>query len=403
MTDVHDDKHHNKIITKKKIVYPLALIDRIGELCKQVFFLRNLYDENEYDITVVTFPPHSLPRTNKATYDLVLRGLTVGHSTDSKFMWACHSHKDLSVQIQGDILYVFTRLDKLQIMFFEKLLNKKPIYRFSLSDSDIDKGIRLCAKFNIPESAPIVVLHARESGYLGDSHSYRNASIENYIPAINYLINEGFYIVRFGDKSMKRFVNPPAQLIDAPFHPEYTDFVEPYFSAVSKFFIACGSGPDNIAIGFGTPVLFINVVMVAAMFGTEKDLFVPKKFYSHKLRRYLTHEEFILSPAVNFFEDRLFQEAGVEHRENSPEEILMAVKEMNARIDGVYSTPQEEITKINQRVKTIQSKAHYFRKCTIDPNVWASFPVYAPYLSKMQISMEFIKMNPDFIGHEWPM
>jgi len=391
------------MITKKKIVYPLALIDRIGEMVRQIFHLRNLYDENIYDITVVTFPPHSMLRTNKAAYDLVLRGLTVGHSTDPKFMWACHSHKDNSVQIQGDISYVFTRLDKLQTMFFEKFQNKKPIFNFLLSDSDIDKGSQLCANFNIPKFVPIVTLHVRESGYLGDSHAHRNASIDNYIPAINYLINEGFYIVRFGDKSMKRFVNPPPQLIDAPFHPEYTDFVEPYFSAVSKFGIGCGAGPDPIANGFGTPLLVVNQLMFAPMFGTEKDLFVPKKIYSHKLRRYLTYEEFILSPAVNFFEDRLFQEAGVEHRENSSEEILMAVKEMNARLDGVYSMPQEEITKINQRVKIIQSKAHYYRKCTIDPNVFASFPVYAPYLSKMQISMEFIKMNPDFLGHEWPM
>ncbi len=389
---------------KKKVIYPHGLIDRIGHLIFEVFVLRNLYDENEYDITVVTYPPHLMPRTNKVLYDIVMRGINVVHSTDPKFMWINHSKtKDYSVVIDKDVIYEFTRLDNFHIKFWYKFQNLKPLFHFSLSASDIERGKQLRNKFGIPESAPIVTLHVRESGYLGDSHAHRNASIENYIPAINYLINEGFYIVRFGDKSMKRFVNSPPQLIDAPFHPEYTDFVEPYFSAVSKFAIGCGSGPDMIAIGFGTPVLFVNVVMVAAMFGSERDLYVPRKIYSHKLRRYLTHEEFILSPAVNFFEDRLFQEAGVEHRENSPEEILMAVKEMNARLDGVYSTPQEEITKINQRVKTIQSKAHYFRKCTIDPNVWASFPVYAPYLSKMQISMEFIKMNPDFLGHEWPM
>ena len=405
--DFSADKYTDKTISnKKKVIYPHGLIERIGHLACEVFFLRNLYDENEYEITVVTYPPRLMPRTNKAVYDIVLRGLNVEHSTDSKFMWINHSRaKDYSVVIDKDVLYEFTRLDNFNIKFWEKFQHKNPFFYFSLSDSDIEKGRKMLNKYNIPESAPIITLHVREGGYLQDDNhsSHRNLSIENYIPAINYLINEGFYIVRIGDKSMKRFVNPPPQLIDAPFHPEYTDFVEPYFTAVSKFFIGCGSGPADFAQSFGVPVLRVNNVVQAAMWGVEKCLCVPQKIYSHRIERYLTYEEFILSPAVNFYEDQLIQQAGIEYRENSPEEILMAVKEMNARLDGVYSMPQEEITKINQRVKTIQSKAHFYRKCTINPDVWASYPVYAPYLSKMQMSMEFIKMNPDFLGHEWPV
>ena len=85
----------------------------------------------------------------------------------------------------------------------------------------------------------------------------------------------------------------------------------------------------------------------------------------------------------------------------------MAVKEMNERLDGVYPTSQEEIEKINQRVKTIQSKAHYFRKYCTDPKVipktWPCYPILSLYLLKMQMSVEFIKANPDFLGHEWPL
>lgn len=291
---------------RKKVIYPLALIDRIGELCRQMFHLRNLYDENEYDITVVTFPPHLKPRTNKAVYDLVTRGVNVAHSTDSKFMWACHSHKDLSVQVHQGVIYEFSRLDSLQLKFFEKFQNKTPNYHFSLSDSEIESGRNLRDKFGIPQSAPTVMLHVREGGYLPTkdpykNNSWRNANIENYIPAINYLINTGFYIIRVGDKSMKRFANAPPQLIDAPFHPEYTAFVEPYFAAVSKFFIGNGSGPDYLATAFGNPVLYVNANMYVTMWGHDKDLFVPKRVYSHQLGRYLTYEEVLLSPVIDFW------------------------------------------------------------------------------------------------------
>ena len=394
------------IIMKKKVVYPLGMINRIGELAKQMFFLRNLYGENEYAITVVTYPPHLLPGTNKSVYEVVMRGITVGHSTDSNFIRRGENQKAVSpIMIDKDTVCPACRLDIFQAMFWEKFRHEKPFYHFSLSESDIKKGNDLRHKLNIPESAPVVTLHARESGYVRDSshNSYRNASIENYMPAINYLVNEGFYVVRLGDKSMKHFVNPPSQFIDAPFHPEYTDFFEPYFCGTSKFFIGCSSGPDMLAHGFGTPVLHSNASMQAYVWGNEKDLYVPKKIYSHQQGRYLTYEEFILSPAVVFAHDKRHDLAGIEFKENSSEEILMAVKEMNARLDGVYSSPGE-IAKMNQRVQTIQAKAHYFRK-HINPNLvkkLAPYPLYAAYLSTMQMSMEFIRLNPDFLGHEWP-
>jgi len=170
---------------------------------------------------------------------------------------------------------------------------------------------------------------------------------------------------------------------------------------MSKFFIGCTSGPDMLVFGFGTPVLLVNATLQA--WGNEKDLYMPKKIYSHQLERYLTYEEFILSPAIVFAHDKRYDSAAIEFKENSPEEILMAVKEMNARLDGVYSSPGE-IAKMNQHVKTIQAKAHYFRK-HINPNLIKElnpFPLYTAYLSNMQMSMEFIKLNPDFLGHEWP-
>ena len=264
---------------RQKVIYPLPLIDRIGELAKQIFFLRNQYDEDEYELTVVTFPTSSKPKTNIAVYNMLMRNLNVIHSTNFNGMWACHNQKDFSIVRNEDVLYDFTRLDKLVPRYLEKFQDREPIYRFTLSDADREVGHNLMKKLNIPESAPIVALHVRESGYLQDNFRLcRNANIENYIPAINFLISIGFYIIRLGDTRMKRFVDAPPELIDAPFHPEYTAFFDPYFSAVSKFFISCGSGPSTLAIGFGTPVLKVNNLMEAAEWaGSKKNRLVLSK------------------------------------------------------------------------------------------------------------------------------
>ena len=385
---------------RTKVVYVISQIDRIGHLAKESFIFRNYYNSDEYKPVIITYPPHLKPRTNRSLYNIVTRGLEVDHTTDDNLIWFCHRNRSnsslIGIKQEGDTIYVLLPPERLIQGFARDFHNREPTYYHSLSPENIERGLKVCGAFGVPTDAPIVTLHIREAGYLPryDYHSFRDADIESYLPAIEYLIDRGYCVVRLGDDSMKRLRNMPLQFVDAPFHPANSDIVESYFLSVSSFFFGSSSGPAAVAQTFGTPVLFTNSQIQMHIWYGEQDLYLPKLYYSHQLARELTLEEIALSPAHHFARAEDFKSAGLELRENSPNEILSAVKEMHERVNGSYGREQE-IADVNRRVRMIRDKAQAFRD-----RMGREDRFYWPRLS---FSLEFVNSNPDFLGHKWPM
>jgi putative glycosyltransferase (TIGR04372 family) len=379
--------------TRKKITYVLAQIDRIGQLADEMFFLRNIYEESEYDIAVVTYPLQLRPRTNIACYNIVMRGIEILHSNDDKFMFFSHNTPTDMIQAEQDGReYHFIKPARLRERFFEKFRRKEPNYFFSLSQDDIKKGLELRARFGIPPDAQVVTLHVREAGYTPKLtyHSYRDAQIENFIPAVQYLVQQGYYVVRLGDTSMKRLPHISPQVVDAPFHEAYTDMVDPYFIATAVFHMGSQSGPFSVARGFGVPILLINNPILVTDWGLCQSLFVPKKYFSHHLQRYLRYEE-ILSSFLDSYRTEDYECNAVELHDNTPQEILRAVMEMLLRLKAKYQLDEQA----SQRYMQIEEYQHrideYRRRRQLQP------PSYGMYGSYMQFSNEFLDMNPWFL------
>jgi len=399
---------------RKHVIYPLPMIDRIGQLTWEMFCLRNLYDEEEYEITVFTPPLHTRPRTNRAVYNIVMRGIDVIHSADHQLLEFNIEHRD-DTSLRSRILedgseLILLPYERLADEFYWKFAaqQKKPKYHFSLSDEELGRGLQLRRAFGIPDTAPIVTLHVREAGYLPHLtyHSYRDADIATYVPAIEYLIHENFYVVRLGDNTMKPFVNPPPQLIDAPFAPGYSELVEPYFIAVSRFYIGMPSGPMSLALGLGTRVVCTNarIHRIAAggiTTGAPEDFFIPKKYYSEELGRPLRYEEIIGSPLLDCARSHLFRKARVRLLDNSPDEILLAVREMNDSLGGLGPSAAEG-QKYARLVRSIELKAdHLSRKNGREKVEGAEKTVYANlFLVKTRMGISYLGANPDFLGHQ---
>jgi len=379
--------------TRKKITYVLAQIDRIGQLADEMFFLRNIYEESEYDISVVTYPLQLRPRTNIACYNIVMRGVEILHSDDNKFMFFSHNTPTDMIQAgQDGREYHFINPSRLRGRFFQEFRRKEPNYFFSLSQDDIKKGLELRACFGIPPDAQVVTLHVREAGYMPKLtyHSYRDAQIENFIPALQYLVQQGYYVVRLGDTTMKPLPPISPYVVDAPFHEAYTDMVDPYFIATAAFHMGSQSGPFSVARGFGVPILLTNNPILATDWGLRQSLFVPKKYFSHHLQRYLRYEE-ILSSFLDSHRTEEYQRNAVELHDNTPQEILRAVMEMLLRLRTRYRL-DEQASQRYMQIEKLQRRAHeYRRRCQSEP------PSYAMYGSQMQFSNEFLEMNPWFL------
>jgi len=377
------------------IYYVHDLIDRIGELVGEMWRIKNLFNNTQYKINVITSPLYKCPRVNKSAFNIAMRDVNVIFTSDFNSVERSQIENSLPalVKEKNNIVVILTKGLPVK-SFYKKYFQEKPEFYFSLTEVDLKRGSQIRRAFNIPEKAPIITLHVRESGYLPclDYHSYRDASINNFMPTVKFLIENGFYVIRLGDKSMKKIINAPPQFIDAPFHSQYTDFVDIYFISQSTFYLGCPSGPFCIAMAFDVPILSTNTIILSVAGWHSGIIKMYKKYYSNKLNRFLSYEEILSSPLLHYARTENYQKAGVELIENTPEEILAATKEILERLNGNYFNKEEK--HINLRIKDIHKRILYLHKRNKNEQDHI-------LISTDQISTEFIKLNPNFLGHDW--
>ena len=174
-----------------------------------------------------------------------------------------------------------------------------------------------------------VCLHVRDSGYFNDSskRSYRNADINNYIPAIQMLIEQGITVIRIGSNSMQKcnFTNDKyIELYDSNFQSETLDLL---LIQHCEFYIGMQSGPYDVALLFQKPILLLN--MYACFFwgpikqydrGLLKSLVIKNEGEINSLK-----DRFNLTDRFNDIEMKLSKDE-VTFIENSEFEILEASK-----------------------------------------------------------------------------
>lgn len=386
--------------SRRKLIYCLAQVDRIGQLAGEVFFLRNVFRPEDCDLTVVCYPPEYKPRTNRSAYDIVMRGIEVIHSVDDRIIWLAHRNKNahagaLAPSEGGDVfLYHPSRLNYL---FYRDVRDREIAHPFRLSPEEGARGERLRAEFGIPSSGKIVTLHVREGGYLSDMtyHSFRDCAIDNYRPAIECLLRQGYYVIRLGDPSMRSLSGLSGEYIELWSHPAYCQFCDPYFVSASSFFIGTCSGPQGLAKGFGVPILMTNVPIQTPVWGEESDLAIFKKYWSHELNRLLSYEEALSSPAADCYHSHAFSQLGLELLENSPGEILGAALDMLERLEA--GAPQPEALAIDEQVQAIRKRVHEAR-CLRDGEL--EYPFLPAHLFNLPVSARFVRANPGFLSRE---
>lgn len=189
----------------------------------------------------------------------------------------------------------------------------------------------------VPPDSEIVCFHCREGGYSPgdeDLHSFRNSSVENYLPAIAELTQRGFWCVRMGDPTMRR-LEPMPGVIDYARHEERADWIDVFLLGACRFFIGSASGVAQAADVFGRPCAVPNQVPLSSVLQfAPQDVAIPRLLWSEKEGRYLGFAESFRSDVSNFRFTRLYRESGIRPVENSAEDIRDLVLEMLDRVQG---------------------------------------------------------------------
>ena len=96
----------------------------------------------------------------------------------------------------------------------------------------------------VPLDAPIVTLHVRGPGYspgTAEAMSLRDARIEDYRLAVEYLADTGVYVIRLGDQTMTPMA-PHDRVVDYPFTKAKSDWMDIYLANRCRFHIGTSSG-----------------------------------------------------------------------------------------------------------------------------------------------------------------
>lgn len=179
----------------------------------------------------------------------------------------------------------------------------------------------------------------------------RNADLTTYFDACQYLAEKGYHVLRMG-KVVDDYLplNRHPKFIDYARSEIRSDFMDIYLSAHCHFFVSTGSGLDEIPQIFRKPVLYTN--MFSAMFTSTwwpHRLFITKKLFYKSTKKLLTfkeQEEFLLNylhTRKSFHLSHFMEKHDIGCENNTAEEILLVVKEMEARMAGTWVENKEDV------------------------------------------------------------
>ncbi len=228
--------------------------------------------------------------------------------------------------------------------------------QLNFTNEEIVDGKRILVDLGIPTNREYVCIHARDSDYTDspdfirdpqDYFSYndfRDCDISSYMPAAEWLVEQGLYVVRVGHQAKEEFSNGDERIIDYAYHArnkmQNPEFADVFLQSHCKFFVGCTAGIYYLSHIFDIPMVFVNMVPLAESGRSNHDLFILKKYWNNIENRYMTFHEMVLRGADwnRLWHDtqKAIADEGIEIINNSSEEILELTKEMFLRLQGVW-------------------------------------------------------------------
>ena len=145
-----------------------------------------------------------------------------------------------------------------------------------------------------------------------------------------------------------------------------TELLDIFLPANCYFFVGCGSGPDFIPIAFKRPEVFVNISQLEGITSWSSNcLIIFKKPWIKQGKRFMALREVMELGIGRINRTYELENMGIELVENSPEEILDVVIEMDERLKGTWENSEEDeelqrrfwnIFKVNDLSKVIRAR-----------------------------------------------
>lgn len=267
-----------------------------------------------------------------------------------------------------------------------------PGLSLSIPENKLEELGDLSRKIGLDLNSKIVCIHVREFGWyqqIGhesatlDTETYpTNARVSSYTSAVGYLLSKGYTVVRVGAPS--RTAVAGNGVIDLANSPYRTDLLELLCLMKSRFLIASESGIRQAAELFRLPTLTVNAVDALAVYPLgQKDLYILKHILDKQSGRRLS-----LSDMLSYEYNYAYRDTTRWHYiENSEDEILQAVVEMENLVEGNY-------------IESARQAGFKSAVCAAQKKLWE----HCFYVRKWGIDDGFIgdgHMADSFLNNEW--
>lgn len=248
-------------------------------------------------------------------------------------------------------------------------------------------GQKALYELGIPDKKPFICFHARDCDYLNtifpdrnwSYQDYRDSNIHHYIPAVEKLVEQGYYAMRMGAIVKDKLTQTKSGIIDYATNGKRTDFMDIFLGAKCHFFICSEVGLSIVPEVFRRPIVYVNWCVLGRMpLFVHHALLIPKKLYLRKECRFLTFREIIKTRIGYFGYGEEFEEAGIDLIENDSKEIMDVVTEIEARLKGTWQTRQED-EELQERFWTLFEPSRF-------KNV------------KLRIGTEFLRQNQKLLN-----
>jgi putative glycosyltransferase (TIGR04372 family) len=170
------------------------------------------------------------------------------------------------------------------------------------------------------------------SAAVDSGQANRNAGFANYAEAVRFVVARGGRVIKMGSSNATA---PPAMsgLIDYAHSAYRSDIMDIALIRHARYFIGTTSGLANVAISLGIPTAQVNCITTEYQPWTSSVRFALKPIRTGE-GRMLTQRELTSEARWWLATPQTMADAGLTADDNTPDEILETVREIDALAGG---------------------------------------------------------------------
>ena len=156
--------------------------------------------------------------------------------------------------------------------------------------------------------------------------------------AAEELAKRGYFVLRMGAVVAEPLISTNPKIVDYASTPLRSDFADIFLLANCAAYLGSDSGIFTVPLIFGKPTIIVNFPLgyTAQLTHHSTFPFIPKHLYHRATKRHLGIREVFDRKLINAGESRVYEEAGVDIVDNTPEEICDLAMELDERLKGTW-------------------------------------------------------------------